>query len=124
MNHWSGWVGLSGVGVALVMALCMHALCDGLQGRLSGLKRRKLPDGSSKAWKVWLPWLFAHGAFHGLGVALALGAPIWGLAELIAHAGIDWGKCEGRYGAWVDQALHVGCKIAWVAGWWAASASG
>jgi len=111
-------VGWSGIAVAFGLALCMHALSDGLQGRISSWKRRIAPDGSSKEWSQWVPWLMAHGGFHGLGVAIALGEPAFGCAEAFAHALIDWGKCEGIYGAWVDQMLHMVCKCAWVAGWW------
>ena len=42
---------------------------------------------------------------------------IWwlGALEALAHALIDFGKCEGRYGIHVDQGLHVACKIVWLA---------
>lgn len=96
-----------------------HALADGLQGRLSAMKRRVGPCGA-KPLSAWLPWLALHGALHGLATAVALGSVRAGLMEALAHALIDWGKCEGKYGARanaIDQALHVGCKVAWLAMW-------
>ena len=92
-----------------------HGLADGLQGRLSGLKRRVGIDGKPKRLLGWLPYLGLHGAAHGLAVGWALGCWWAGLAEALAHMGIDFLKCEGRYGSLADQALHAGCKIAWLA---------
>ncbi len=45
---------------------------------------------------------------------LVLGSLSLASAELIAHMLIDYGKCDGRYGLHVDQALHVACKVLWL----------
>lgn len=37
------------------------------------------------------------------------------VCESAAHAIIDFGKCEKLYGTGVDQALHLACKILWLA---------
>lgn len=62
----------------------------------------------------WGWWLTGHSACHGLIVALLTGLPLLGLAEALAHAVIDWGKCRLRYSLALDQALHLLCKLAWV----------
>lgn len=63
----------------------------------------------------WAYWLTAHALHHGGAVALATGRLDLGLAEAVAHWGIDFGKCEGWYNIHVDQALHITCKLMW---WW------
>lgn len=60
-------------------------------------------------------WLSLHSASHGFFVAAVTGSALLALCEFIAHAAIDRGKGRGWYGMWADQALHVACKIAWVA---------
>ena len=37
-----------------------------------------------------------------------------GIAELLAHGCIDFGRGEGWYGTMIDQILHVSCKLAWL----------
>ena len=62
----------------------------------------------------WCWWLIAHTATHGFFVAVLTGIPILGLAELIAHFLIDYGKCRLRYSLLLDQSLHLVCKTIWV----------
>jgi hypothetical protein len=47
-------------------------------------------------------------------VAVLTGIPVLGLAEMLAHGLIDFGKCRFGYKLIVDQALHWACKIIWV----------
>lgn len=61
----------------------------------------------------WSWWLTAHAAIHGFFVALITGVPLLGLAEWLAHALIDLGKCRRRYRMGGDQALHLLCKVVW-----------
>ena len=61
----------------------------------------------------WPWWLTAHAAIHGFLVALITGLPLLGLAEWVAHALVDIGKCRGRYGLGADQGLHLLCKLLW-----------
>lgn len=61
----------------------------------------------------WGYWLTAHGAIHGLIVALLTGIPLLGLAEWLVHMLIDWGKCRNLYRLPVDQGLHLFSKAIW-----------
>ena len=63
----------------------------------------------------WYYWLTSHAATHGVAVGLITGSAWLGMAETLAHWCIDWAKCEKWTGIHVDQALHVACKVAWVA---------
>lgn len=81
-------------------------------GQMSQLKRDADPH---VRWR----WLLAHGCIHGFIVSLVLPPP-FALLEVAAHAAIDRGKGRGWYGTAADQALHVLCKLVWVAvaaGW-------
>lgn len=63
----------------------------------------------------WPHALTAHSAIHGLIVGLITGSLLLSIAEAIAHAMIDFSKCENRIGIHADQALHIGCKVLYVA---------
>ena len=63
---------------------------------------------------AWQWWLTAHAAIHGFLVALITGLPLIGLAEWLAHALIDIGKCRFKYSLLCDQLLHVFTKILWI----------
>ena len=90
-----------------------HAVCDyPLQGDF--LARGK----NHKAPMPGVPWyqcLAAHALIQGGAVALVTGSVALGVAEVAAHGFIDFGKCQGWYGFNADQALHVVCKLAWLA---------
>lgn len=75
-----------------------------------GVSLGKRDPDPMTAWR----WLGLHGSAHGFFVGLATGSPLLAVAELVAHALIDRGKCKGLYGLIPDQALHVACKVAWV----------
>ena len=104
--------------LALTACACLvgHGLADGLQGRLSGLKRR-VRQGHAKFFWQWAPFLAIHGGWHAVAVGLALGSPLAMACEWLAHCCIDLCKCEGRIGSVADQALHVACKGVWIAIW-------
>lgn len=61
--------------------------------------------------------LVAHAGIHGGAVALVTGSVWLGLAEWIAHGVIDELKVRGWTTFALDQALHIGCKIVWLAIW-------
>lgn len=105
--------------LALAACACLagHGLADGLQGRLSMLKRRRLRDGRMKKVSAWAPFLAAHGGWHAIAVGIALASPGAMVCEWAAHCAIDFCKCEGRIGAVADQALHLACKAAWISIW-------
>ena len=64
-----------------------------------------------------IPWwwcLLAHCAIHAGWVYMVTGSVALCLAELCAHAVIDYNKNSGRYEFGTDQMLHLLCKIAWM----------
>lgn len=90
-----------------------HALADyPLQGDfLARAKNRKQPIPGVPWWQA----LTAHAAIHGGAVWLVTGRIELALAELACHWLIDSAKCEGRISFNTDQALHILCKVVWVA---------
>lgn len=77
-------------------------------------RKTEPPPGASyqPSWFLWLP---AHAIVHAGAVWVATGSAWIALAELVIHAAIDFGKCENWYGMYADQAMHVACKVAYVA---------
>jgi len=63
----------------------------------------------------WYQCLMAHALIQAGGVALVTGSVLLGGLEAIAHFGIDYLKCRGAFSYNIDQALHVACKVAWMA---------
>lgn len=64
-----------------------------------------------------VPWrhaLFAHSFIQASLVYLATGIPILFIAELVAHAVIDYQKSRGEITFATDQYLHIACKALWV----------
>ena len=101
-------------GINLFLALIAgHALCDyPLQGDfLARAKNRAMPIPGVP----WYQALGAHAIIHGFAVGLLTGIPALGIAETLAHSAIDDAKCTGKIGFDADQALHIGCKLLWVA---------
>lgn len=104
----------------MINLILAHFVCDyPLQG--DNLAQGKNPNLDPKRYGVnWQYWLAAHAATHGMAVSLLTGKPILGAIETILHSLIDFGKCEGKFGLHVDQALHFLCK----AGYWFAITRG
>ena len=95
----------------LFWLLVAHAVCDfPLQNDY--LARAKSAWGGHAEWPYALG---AHALIQGGGVAIATGSVALGAAEAIAHAVIDHVKCAGRLTYAADQALHVACKLVWLA---------
>lgn len=90
-----------------------HALADyPLQGDfLARAKNRTAPIAGFPWWQA----LGAHVVIHGAFVAFITG--IWWLffAEAAIHWLTDDAKCTGKIGLNTDQAIHIACKIAWLA---------
>jgi hypothetical protein len=59
--------------------------------------------------------LVAHAGIHGSSVALVTGNVWLGLAEWLAHTSIDELKVKGKTSFALDQALHIICKVVWLA---------
>lgn len=98
----------------LFLLLFGHAVADwGLQpGELSRAKRSFLPEGAGLPW-VWA--LSMHSMIHAGFVFLFTFSLLLGVLEFVTHWLTDLAKCHGRIGLKTDQAIHVGCKVAWVA---------
>ncbi|WP_246763294.1 DUF3307 domain-containing protein [Rhizobium sp. 007] len=93
--------------LALIL-LGAHWLCDyPLQGQfLSDAKQ----SGPLRVYH-----LIAHSGIQGAGVAVVTGSVWLGLLEWMAHAMIDEAKVRGKTTFAQDQALHIACKIVWLA---------
>ena len=69
---------------------------------------------------VGVPWyhlMIAHAWMHAGAVMFITDNPIFALIELIVHFFTDCAKCEGWINIHVDQAIHIGCKIAYAYYW-------
>lgn len=67
---------------------------------------------------VAVPWyqaMAAHSVIHGGLVGVVTGSIWLGLAETVVHAWIDDLKCRDKITFNQDQALHILCKLLWVA---------
>ena len=96
----------------LIMLVLGHFLVDfPLQGDKMAVEKCPGKDVTLN----WRWWLTAHAATHGFMVAVLTGVPFLGLAEMLVHGLIDFGKCRFGYKLIVDQALHWSCKVIWVA---------
>lgn len=95
----------------LALMIVGHVIADyPLQGEfLSRAKNRFTPVPGVPFYQA----LGAHAVIHGGMVGLITGSTILGLGEAVVHALIDDLKCAGRLNYNQDQALHVGCKVAW-----------
>jgi Protein of unknown function (DUF3307) len=103
----------------LFLFLVGHAICDFvLQGEVMGSaksRRSGFAAGRGPGFPPWYYWLAAHALTHGGAVFLiARSVPLAAL-ETLLHAGIDHLKCEERISIHQDQALHVACKVLYVA---------
>lgn len=87
-----------------------HALADyPLQGDFLAKAKSRLVPGVP-----WYQAMSAHCSIHA-GFVLALtNSPALAVAEFIIHFVADDAKCKGRISYNMDQAIHVGCKVAWV----------
>lgn len=96
----------------LILLIFGHFLADfPLQGEKMAVEKCPGKDVTLN----WRWWLSAHAGTHGLVVSLLTGIPLLGVAEMISHGLIDFGKCRFGYKLIVDQAMHWGCKLIWVA---------
>lgn len=93
--------------------MAAHALCDfPLQGDyLAKGKDHTNPANDS----IWQTCLTSHCFIHSGAVLLVTGRIELAVAELVVHWVIDHAKCSKAFGFIADQALHVLCKVAYVA---------
>lgn len=90
-----------------------HALADyPLQGDfLAKAKNRTAPIPGVPWWQA----LGAHAIIHGAIVALVTKSTALGIAEALVHAATDDAKCRGKLTFNQDQAIHLACKVLWLA---------
>jgi hypothetical protein len=91
--------------ITLFLLLAAHALGDfALQN-----------DYVAKAKASSIVVMLSHSIIHGALTFYVTNSFILGLAETVLHAGIDTAKCRDLISFNVDQALHVACKLGYVA---------
>jgi hypothetical protein len=97
----------------LVYLIALHALCDfPLQGDFMAKAKNQyapLPGVPPRAV------LMLHATIHAGAVLLVTGSHAAAAAEFVIHTITDDYKCEGRISFATDQAIHVGCKVAFAA---------
>lgn len=96
---------------SLILLVLAHFVCDFVL-QSDRMAKEKVPG--SDLTLSWQWWLAAHASTHGLAVAVISGFPILGVAEMAAHAGIDWLKGRFRFALALDQSMHLACKALWV----------
>jgi hypothetical protein len=98
-----------------------HFVMDyALQGNTMALQKSPLPgardEGLAKA-VPWPYWMTAHALMHGGVVLVVTGSITLGVLETAIHFGTDLAKCCRKIGIHTDQAIHLACKVAWLAVW-------
>lgn len=63
----------------------------------------------------WYQAMAAHSFMHAAVVGFITGMPLLGAAEFIIHWITDDLKCRGELTYNQDQAIHILCKLIWVA---------
>jgi hypothetical protein len=101
------------------LLLAAHFICDFvLQSEAMGLgKSRRRAEGVQRGpdFPPWYAWLAAHAFTHGVAVFLITQSWQLGALETVLHASIDHLKCERRISFALDQVLHLGCKLLYLA---------
>ena len=100
------------IGMMIFYLLAAHALADyPLQGDyLAQAKNRHTKLGANG---IWVHALFSHSMIHAAFVAYITGVWWIGVCELVAHAAIDFMKCENKIDYHGDQILHIVLKFIW-----------
>jgi Protein of unknown function (DUF3307) len=98
----------------LAWMLIGHAVCD-FPFQSEWMAKAKDPTRPLIAGEtIWPVALAAHAGLHAGAVRIATGSWVLAACEFIAHSGIDYLKCEGRFTFNQDQGLHVLCKLVWL----------
>jgi hypothetical protein len=101
----------SWTGATLVLAFIFAHFVGDFVLQSAAMAVGKAPGGDSHV--AWGWWLTAHASCHGLLILLLSGSWIFGLAEALSHACIDWLKIQGKLSFATDQILHLICKGLW-----------
>ena len=91
-----------------------------LQGSAVAAQKSPLPGLRNEALAKAVPWPYwmtAHALMHGGTVMLITGSLLLGVLETTLHWATDLAKCCRKIGIHADQAIHIGCKIAWFVVW-------
>ncbi len=97
------------------MVVAHFALDYPLQGDTTAREKNRHSTTALQGFVPWYYWMAAHALMQGGAVACITGSVPLGVAETVAHFLIDFGKCDNWYSIHVDQALHMACKVVWVA---------
>ncbi|MGI9243403.1 MAG: DUF3307 domain-containing protein [Verrucomicrobiales bacterium] len=115
--------GASGIGSAAVLLFALvigHSLADfPLQGEFLAIGKEmdgRLDEFTGSTWPTgtWAACLTFHALIHGGMVWAISGSVRLGAVEFVLHWLIDLAKSAGLMGFFVDQSLHILCKIAYV----------
>lgn len=100
----------------LFQLVAAHFLCD-FSLQTDTMAREKNPASTTELQKhvPWYYWMTAHAFIHGLAVLLLINDPRCAYGEVVVHWVTDYAKCKGWIGIKTDQAIHIACKVAWVA---------
>lgn len=103
----------------IFLLLSGHAIADyALQNQfMADFKSRHAVQADHPLAGIWIYVLGSHALIHGVFVLYVTQSLVLGIAETVAHALIDFGKCEKWFGIHVDQCLHIFCKMIWLAIW-------
>lgn len=114
----AGWMGCFMLFWALLIG---HALADfPLQGDFLAVGKDRHADLSAatggRVWPngFWLVCLTVHSLVHSGVVWLITGSFWLSLVEFVLHWIIDFAKCERWTSFYVDQGLHLLCKVAYL----------
>jgi len=91
-----------------------------LQGDAVAAQKSPLPGARNEALAKAVPWPYwmtAHALMHGGTVMLVTGSLLLGVLETALHWVTDLAKCYRKIGIHTDQAIHLGCKVAWLVAW-------
>jgi hypothetical protein len=97
-----------------------HALGDfPLQGEFLAIGKERFGDLEKLTGTPWPPGMWAycltmHSLIHGGAVWLISGSVVLGAVEFVLHWLIDFAKSFGLTNFYIDQSLHVICKLAYV----------
>jgi hypothetical protein len=98
-----------------------HFVMDyALQGNTMALQKSPVPGARDEVLNKAVPWPYwmtAHALMHGAVVLVVTGSFTLGLLETAIHGGTDLAKCCRKIGIHTDQAIHLACKVAWLAAW-------
>ena len=108
-------------GIVLLFALMVgHALADfPLQGGFLAIGKERHGNLEKLTGTTWPPgmWVYCltmHSLIHGGAVWFVTGSVILGAVEFVLHWLIDLAKSSRLTNFYLDQVLHIACKVGYV----------